>query len=63
MKLLLDTHCLIWLLTAAPQLGAASRSVIADADGVWFSGQHSEMSDALDFLNAAQVHGLSFILF
>lgn len=37
MKLLLDTHCLVWVLTDAPQLDAASRSVIADAEGVWFS--------------------------
>jgi PIN domain nuclease of toxin-antitoxin system len=37
MKLLLDTHCLIWLLTDAPQLGAAARRAIADAESVWFS--------------------------
>ena len=37
MKLLLDTHCLIWVLTDAPQLDASSRSVIANAEGVWFS--------------------------
>ena len=37
MKLLLDTHCLIWLLTDAPQLDAASRSAIAHAEGVLFS--------------------------
>lgn len=37
MKLLLDSHCLIWLLTDAPQLDQAARSVIADAEGVWFS--------------------------
>jgi PIN domain nuclease of toxin-antitoxin system len=37
MRLLLDTHCLIWLLTDSQQLDKASRSVIADADGVWFS--------------------------
>jgi PIN domain nuclease of toxin-antitoxin system len=36
-KLLLDTHCLICVLTDAPQLDAASRAVIADAEGVWFS--------------------------
>jgi PIN domain nuclease of toxin-antitoxin system len=36
-KLLLDTHCLIWVLTDAPQLDASSRSVIANAEGVWFS--------------------------
>ena len=37
MKLLLDTHCLIWVLTDAPQLDAPARSAIADAEGVWFS--------------------------
>ncbi len=37
MKLLLDTHCLIWVLTDSPQLDAAARSVIANAQGVWFS--------------------------
>ncbi len=37
MRLLLDTHCLVWVLTDAPQLDAASRSIIADAEGVWFS--------------------------
>jgi PIN domain nuclease of toxin-antitoxin system len=37
LKLLLDTHCLIWLLTDSPQLNAASRTVIANAEGVWFS--------------------------
>ncbi len=37
MKLLLDTHCLIWLLTDAPQLDDAARSVIGEAEGVWFS--------------------------
>lgn len=37
MKLLLDTHCLIWLLNDSPQLDAASRSAIADAESVWFS--------------------------
>jgi PIN domain nuclease of toxin-antitoxin system len=36
-KLLLDTHCLIWVLTDAPELSASSRSVIANAEGVWFS--------------------------
>jgi PIN domain nuclease of toxin-antitoxin system len=36
-KLLLDTHCLIWLLADAPQLDAAARRVIADAESVWFS--------------------------
>ena len=37
MKLLLDTHCLIWLLSDAPQLDAAARRAIADAQSVWFS--------------------------
>lgn len=37
MKLLLDTHCLIWALTDAPQLDATARRAIADADSVWFS--------------------------
>ena len=37
MKLLLDTHCLIWLLTDAPQLNAAARRSISDAESVWFS--------------------------
>lgn len=37
MKLLLDTHCLVWLLGDAPQLGAAARQRIVDAEGVWFS--------------------------
>ena len=37
MKLLLDTHCLIWTLTDAPQLDAAARQAINDAEGVWFS--------------------------
>ena len=37
MKLLLDTHCLIWLLADAPQLGPAARRAVADAESVWFS--------------------------
>ena len=37
MKLLLDTHCLIWLLTDAPELGGASRRAVMQADSVWFS--------------------------
>ena len=37
MKLLLDTHCLIWLVADAPQLDAAARRLIADAESVWFS--------------------------
>jgi PIN domain nuclease of toxin-antitoxin system len=36
-KLLLDTHCLIWLVTDAPQLDAAARRSVADAESVWFS--------------------------
>jgi len=36
-KLLLDTHCLIWLLTDAPQLDEAARRSISDAESVWFS--------------------------
>lgn len=37
MKLLLDTHCLIWLLTDAPHLGGPARRAIAGAHSVWFS--------------------------
>lgn len=37
MKLLLDTHCLIWLLTDAPELDAACRLAVTRADSVWFS--------------------------
>ncbi|MCC7081625.1 MAG: type II toxin-antitoxin system VapC family toxin [Burkholderiales bacterium] len=37
MKLLLDTHCLLWALTDAPELDAKSRRVILDAESVWFS--------------------------
>ena len=37
MKLLLDTHCLIWALTDAPELGQKARRAIAGADSVWFS--------------------------
>lgn len=37
MKLLLDTHRLIWLLSDAEQLDAAARKRIADAESVWFS--------------------------
>ena len=37
MKLLLDTHCLIWALADAPQLNAAARSLMARADEVAFS--------------------------
>jgi PIN domain nuclease of toxin-antitoxin system len=45
-RLLLDTHCLIWVLTDAPQLDMASRAVIADAD--------PEMSDAPTFATYAK---------
>lgn len=37
MKLLLDTHCLIWLLSDAPELNDRARAAINDAEGVWFS--------------------------
>ncbi|MGH8612049.1 MAG: type II toxin-antitoxin system VapC family toxin [Gammaproteobacteria bacterium] len=37
MKLLLDTHCLIWLLTDAPQLDTVARQTVGDAESVWFS--------------------------
>lgn len=37
MKLLLDTHCLIWALADAPELNAAARAVMARADEVAFS--------------------------
>lgn len=37
MRLLLDTHCLIWALTDAPELSAAGRRAIADAESAWFS--------------------------
>ena len=37
MKLLLDSHCLIWLLSDAPQLTDEARMLIADAESVWFS--------------------------
>jgi PIN domain nuclease of toxin-antitoxin system len=36
-RLLLDTHCLVWVLTDAPELGPEARRIIADAEGVWFS--------------------------
>jgi PIN domain nuclease of toxin-antitoxin system len=36
-KLLLDTHCLIWLLADVPQLGQAERRAVADAESVWLS--------------------------
>ena len=37
MKLLLDTHCLIWVLTDAPELNGPTREIIANAESVWFS--------------------------
>lgn len=37
MKLLLDTHCLIWALTDAPELNVTARTAIAQAQSVWFS--------------------------
>ena len=37
MKLLLDTHCLIWSLLDAPELSAAARAAMARADEVAFS--------------------------
>jgi len=36
-NLLLDTHCLIWALTDAPELGVKARRAIAAAESVWFS--------------------------
>ena len=37
MKLLLDTHCLIWARADAPELSAAARSLMARAGEVAFS--------------------------
>lgn len=37
MRLLLDTHCLLWLVADAPELNAGARRAIADAETVWFS--------------------------
>ncbi len=37
MKLLLDTHCLIWLVNDAPELTAAARRLISNAEAVYFS--------------------------
>lgn len=37
MRLLLDTHCVIWLLTDASQLDASARRACAEAESVWFS--------------------------
>ena len=37
MKLLLDTHCLIWALVDAPELSNAARATMARAEEVGFS--------------------------
>jgi len=37
MKLLLDTHCLLWLLDDAPELTPRARRYIQNADVVYFS--------------------------
>jgi PIN domain nuclease of toxin-antitoxin system len=37
MKLLLDTHCLIWALTGSDALTTAGRKAIMSAEEVWFS--------------------------
>jgi PIN domain nuclease of toxin-antitoxin system len=37
MKLLLDTHCLIWALTDADALNPVGRKAIMAAEEVWFS--------------------------
>jgi len=37
LKLLLDTHCLLWLIDDAPKLTAAMRRRIEDAETVYFS--------------------------
>ena len=37
MKLLLDTHCLIWALVDAPELSSAARAAMARAEEVGFS--------------------------
>jgi PIN domain nuclease of toxin-antitoxin system len=36
-KLLLDTHCLLWLLTDSDRLGTGARRAIAQAESVCFS--------------------------
>jgi PIN domain nuclease of toxin-antitoxin system len=36
-KLLLDTHCLLWLLNNAPELTPTARRLIANAEAVFFS--------------------------
>ncbi len=37
MKLLVDTHCLIWALADAPELGAGARAIMARAEEIAFS--------------------------
>ena len=37
MNLLLDTHCLLWLLTDSPVLDERARRAITGAESVWFS--------------------------
>lgn len=37
MNLLLDTHCLLWLLTDSPALDERARRAITGAEAVWFS--------------------------
>lgn len=37
MNLLLDTHCLLWLLTDSPVLDERARRAITGAEAVWFS--------------------------
>lgn len=37
MKLLLDTHCLIWALEDAPELSAGARAIMARAEEIAFS--------------------------
>lgn len=37
MKLLLDTHCLVWLLNDAPELTPTARRLVANAEIAYFS--------------------------
>lgn len=37
MRLLIDTHLLIWLAAESPRLGERARHLIADAESRWFS--------------------------
>ena len=37
MKLLLDTHIVLWVMQDAPQLGRAARRLLADADEIYVS--------------------------